>query len=133
MGVKASIGGPEISHVMYANDTVLFSWATRIDAEKINDCIEKYYNWSRQKLNINKYGVFLSKYTHSQPQRLIKQILQMKGLKQDDIYLGTPLFLSRAPSKDFKFIQDWLQAWFTGWRSKCLSWVGKCTLINLVA
>lgn len=31
-GVKASIGGPEISHVMYADDIVLFSKATRIDA-----------------------------------------------------------------------------------------------------
>ena len=132
-GVKASIGGPEISRVMYIDDTILFSRATRIDAAKINDCIEKYCNWSRQKLNINKYGVFFSKYTHNQPQRFIKQVLQMKVLKQDAIYLSTPLFLSRAPSKDFKFIQDRLEAQLTGWRSKCLSWAGKCTLINLVA
>ena len=61
------------------------------------------------------------------------KVLQMKVLKQDAIYLSTPLFLSRAPSKDFKFIQDQLEAQLTGWRSKCLSWAGKCTLINLVA
>ena len=34
----------------------------------------------------------------------------MKSLKQDIVYLGAPLFLSRAPSKDFKFIQDRLEA-----------------------
>lgn len=97
--VKASIGGPEICHVMYADDIVLFSKATRRDAAKINDCIEKYCNWSKQKLNINNYGFFFSKYTHNQPRRFIKQVLQMKGLKQDSIYLGAPLFLSRALSK----------------------------------
>lgn len=97
--VKASIGGPKICHVMYADDIVLFSKATRRDAAKINDCIEKYCNWSKQKLNINNYGFFFSKYTHNQPRRFIKQVLQMKGLKQDAIYLGAPLFLSRALSK----------------------------------
>ena len=39
-GVKASIGGPAITHVMYADDIVLFSKATRNDAANIIKCIE---------------------------------------------------------------------------------------------
>ena len=57
----------------------------------------------------------------------------MKSLKQDAIYLGAPLLLSSTPSKDFKFLQDRLEAKLSGWRSKCLSWAGRCTLINSVA
>ena len=36
-GVKASIGSMPITHVMYANDFVLFSKACRREANAIND------------------------------------------------------------------------------------------------
>lgn len=65
-GVKESISGRSITHVMYAEDTVLFSKATRRDAAKINECLDKYYSWSSQKLNRGKSRIFFSKFTHSQ-------------------------------------------------------------------
>nr|XP_023921351.1 uncharacterized protein LOC112032807 [Quercus suber] len=64
---------------------------------------------------------------------MIKGLLQMKGLKKDAIYLGSPLFRSRAPSKDFKFLQEKLESKLMGWRSRCLSWAGRSTLIKSVA
>ena len=57
----------------------------------------------------------------------------MKNLKKDVIYLGSPLFLSKAQSKDFKYLIDKVESKLMGWRSKSLSWVGRSTLINLVA
>lgn len=51
----------------------------------------------------------------------------------DAIYLGGPLFLSKAPSKDFKFLLDTLETKLMGWRSKCLSWAGRGALIGSVA
>ena len=56
----------------------------------------------------------------------------MKKLKKDAIYLGAPLFLSKSPSKDFKYLEEKLESKLTGWRSHCLSWAGRCTLINFV-
>lgn len=63
---------------------------------------------------------------------MVKQILNMKGLKPDADYLGAPLFLSKAPTKDFKYLQDRLDARLMGWRSKCLSWAGRSTLIKSI-
>lgn len=57
----------------------------------------------------------------------------MKKLKKDAIYLGAPFFLTGSPSKDFKFLEEKLEAKLTGWRSRCLSRAGRCILINLVA
>ena len=57
----------------------------------------------------------------------------MKSLKPDAVYHDVLLFLPRAPSKDFKYIQDRLKAHLIGWRSKCLSWAGRSTPIKLVA
>nr|XP_023923954.1 uncharacterized protein LOC112035356 [Quercus suber] len=102
--IKTSISGPTITHVMYADDILMFSKASRRDAA----CL-------------------------SQTKRSVKNILQVKSLKKDVVYLGAPMFLSRAPSKDFSFLQDKLEAKLMGWRSKCLSWAGRKTLINSVA
>lgn len=55
----------------------------------------------------------------------------MKSLKKDSVYLGAPLFMSKTPTKDFKYLQDRLETRLRGWRSKSLSQAGRCTLIFL--
>ena len=132
-GVKASIGSTPITHVMYADDIILFSKACRREANATNECLEKYCRWSGQMLNRAKSGIIFSKLTHQQTRRGIKYILQMKSLKTDSVYLGAPLFLNKAPAKDFKFLQERLKAKLNGWRSKTLSWAGRSTLIKTVA
>ena len=132
-GIKTSISGPTITHVMYADDIVLFSKASGKDAASLNRVLEKYCSWSGQALNRNKSGVFFSKHSHSHTRRSVKNILHIKKLKKEAVYLGAPMFLSKAPSKDFSYLQDKLEAKLMGWRSKCLSWAGRKTLINSVA
>lgn len=132
-GIKTSMSGPTITHVMYADDIVLFSKASRKDVETILGILEKYSLWSGQLVNRSKSGIFFSKYTQRSTCRNIKSILKIKALKKDAAYLGAPFLMSRAPSKDFAFLQHKLEAKLIGWRSKCLSWVGRRTLINSVA
>ncbi|KAL0006983.1 hypothetical protein SO802_008485 [Lithocarpus litseifolius] len=132
-GIKTSISGPTISHVMYADDVILFSKASKKDAESLVRTVEKYCRWSGQAINKSNSGVFFSKHTQSQTRRSIKGILQVKNLKKEAVYLRAPMFLSRAPSKDFAYLEDKIEAKLSGWRSKCLSWVGRRTLINSVA
>ncbi|KAL4653392.1 hypothetical protein ACB092_01G299600 [Castanea dentata] len=57
----------------------------------------------------------------------------MKSLEKNAIYLGASLFLSKTPSKDFKFLEEKLETKLMGWRSRCLSWAGRSTLITSVA
>lgn len=57
----------------------------------------------------------------------------MKQLQKDDIYLEAPLFLTNASTRDFKFLQERLEARLKGWKSKCLSWASRCTMIKPVA
>ena len=60
IGVKASVGGPAITHVIYADDVVLFSKACRKEAATINQCLETYCSCLGQTLNRSKSGVFFS-------------------------------------------------------------------------
>lgn len=81
-GVKASTKGPALTHVMYTGDIVLFSKATRHDAEILASCLDKYCDWSGQSINKNKSGICFSKHTSPPIRRAIKQLLQMKKLKK---------------------------------------------------
>uniref|UniRef100_A0A2N9EYL8 Reverse transcriptase domain-containing protein n=1 Tax=Fagus sylvatica TaxID=28930 RepID=A0A2N9EYL8_FAGSY len=132
-GVKASIGGPAITHVMYADDIILFSKTNKKETTILNQCLDTYCTWSGQIVNRNKSGLVFSKYTPKPTIRHTKHLLQMKTLKKDAIYLGAPLFLSKASVRDFQFLKERLEAKLMGWRSKCLSWAGRCTMIKSVA
>lgn len=132
-GVQASIGGPAITHVIYADDIVLFSKVTCSDAANLIKSINKYCSWSKQCVNMSKFRVFFSKHTNANSRRSIKHQLQMKSLKKEAVYLGAPLFLSRSHTRYFNFLLDKLEAKLTGWRSNCLSWAGRGTLINSMA
>nr|POE84817.1 putative ribonuclease h protein [Quercus suber] len=132
-GAKASIRSPTLTHVMYADDIVLFSKATRHDARTLSNCLEKYCDWSGQSINRAKSGIFFSKHTLVENRRAIKHQFGMKKLKKDAIYLGAPMFPTRSPSRDFKFLEDKSEAKLAGWRSRCLSWAGRATLIKAVA
>ena len=120
-GIKASPNGPAITYVMYADDIVLFLKAHPKEAHNIVNVLDKYCIWSGQCLKNKKSGIIFSKHTSNQHRRAIKDILQVKELKKDSVYLGAPLFLSRAPSSDFAYLQEKLEAKLMGWRSKCLS------------
>jgi hypothetical protein len=132
-GVKANISGTVLTHIMYADDIILLAKANSRDASTLNKCVEKYCCWSGQLVNRNKSGVTFSKHVQKAMMRNMKQILQMKTLNKDVVYLGVPMFISRSSTKDFSILQERLESRLKGWRSKCLSWTGRCTLIKSVA
>ena len=131
-GVKAHICSPALTHVMYADDIVLFSKAKEKEVV-LNACLEKYCSWLGQLINRSKSGVTFSKSTSKPKTRSIKRELQMKCLKKDSIYLGAPMFLTRTSTKDFHFLQERLESRLKGWRGKSLSWPGRYTMIKSVA
>lgn len=70
---KASVRGPALTHVMYADDIVIFSKATRNDARILSNCLNKDCIWSGQSINKCKSGIFFSKHTTDSVKRSIKQ------------------------------------------------------------
>lgn len=60
-GVKASCSGPEISHLMFADDSLLFARATRQECNIIVDILNKYETTYSHKTNIEKSQISISK------------------------------------------------------------------------
>jgi hypothetical protein len=68
-GVKMNVSGLAITHVMFADDLMLFAKANRREVEIINECIDTYCMWSGQKINREKSGLIFSKLVHNDMKR----------------------------------------------------------------
>jgi hypothetical protein len=132
-GVKMNPAGVAFTHVMYADDLILFAKATNREVKVLNDCLENYCLWSGQIVNREKSGLVFSKLVTRERKRAVKEELNMKLISSNTKYLGAPLFAFRSRSKDFKFLQDKVETKLKGWRCKSLSWAGRSTLIKSVA
>jgi len=102
-GVKASPKGPALTHVMYADDIVLFSKATRHDVEILASCLDKNCDWSGQSINKNKSGICFSKHTSPPIRRAIKQLLQMKKTQKRSCLFRSTLVLNHISFKGLHF------------------------------
>ena len=100
---------------MYVDDIVIFPKATRkntsaITTTLINTACGQVKSSMLQSLEFFSQNSL----TSTTVGRAVKHILQMKNLKKDVIYLGSPLFLSKAQSKDFKYLIDKVESKLMG-------------------
>uniref|UniRef100_A0A803NMF8 Reverse transcriptase n=1 Tax=Cannabis sativa TaxID=3483 RepID=A0A803NMF8_CANSA len=132
-GFKVSRSSPPISHLMYADDTLIFCKADMEEIETVQECIRTYCEWSGQCINVRKSAYVFSKNMDDSRKAEIVSLLGFRGMNRDDKFLGNPILWSNSKVKDFKFIKDRLCARIEGWRCKLLSQAGRTTLIRSVA
>ena len=132
-GVKIAPSTPCISKLLYADDVLLLFGAKIAEVNKMMECVKKYCAWFGQSISRDKCGVFVSKGVHAYFCCQLKTLWGFKPLPKDVKYLGLPLLLLIESLKDFSFVKDRLETTISGWKGKCLSWMGCGTLIKFVA
>ena len=131
-GIKIATNAPAVSHLMFADDTLLFCRAKESEVEEINRCLDSYCKWSGQALNRGKSSLLFSKNSDHETQRRIKAIAQMPEMSNNAKYLGNPLILSKNRINDFAFLKEKVCGRIESWQSKYLSRAGRTTLIRAV-
>jgi hypothetical protein len=132
-GIKLSPGCPQISHLQFADDLLIFSKANPTSATTILDCLASYQSWSGQKINYSKSGVIFSKNTTGQTTTNLCHLLNLKKVSPTTKHLGLPLELNRAKSSSFQGLIEKIQNRVAGWKTKLLSQAARSTLISNVA
>lgn len=64
-GIKVSRNGPDISHLLLADDLLITIRASLTNIRNCKQILENFCNWLGQQINKNKLGIFYSKNTTS--------------------------------------------------------------------
>ena len=98
--------GPTLTHLLFADDSLLFCRATGDECRKIINILETYEGESGQKVNKNKTTIFFSKSTYKATKQEIKAALGLQEIAHFEQYLGLPSLVGRRKKEGFNFIKE---------------------------
>lgn len=80
-GIRVAHLAPPISHLLFADDLVVFCRGDVKEVGNIFQCLELYCAWTAQVINHKKSGVFFFKSMMPRQKKEIKRLLRMKEVK----------------------------------------------------
>lgn len=130
--LKAGKNGPLISHLMFADDLLLFGQATRSEMEGVNKVLDRFCAMSGQQVSREKTSIMFSRNVAASARREIAAVAGFREVSSFGKYLGIPLS-GKAPKKqDFGYLVDKIRARLTSWKANNLSFAGRLTLAKAV-
>ena len=132
-GVSICRGGPRLSHLLFADDSLIFCRALQSDSMALKEILHNYEMASGQQLNFEKSALFFSKNTPQQIKEDISTILGTSLTSNFGKYLGLPPLIGRKKRQAFEEIKTRIWKRLQGWKGKLLSQAGREVLIKAVA
>jgi hypothetical protein len=115
-GVPTSPRGHRLSHLFFADDSLLFCKANSVEWRRLLRILGIYEAGSGQKLNLNKTSIFFSRNTSVERRQ---EILQQSGLQETqrlDTYLGLASFVGKSRKQAFSFIIEKVSQKLDNWK-----------------
>lgn len=131
-GIKLSRYGPLLSHLLFADDMVLFTEASVDQIHIIKECLDTFSKASGQRVSLTKSQIFFSTNIKAE---LASRIVDIAGINRtEDLgkYLGVPSLHGRASYKNFSIILDRMDKRLQGWKTRYLSLAGRQVLAQSV-
>ena len=94
-GIAICRGGPKLSHLFFADDSLIFCKATIAECDALQRVLGVYEQASGQQLNRAKTSLFFSSNTPKEIQEVIKTRFGAQVIKQHEKYLGLPSLVGK--------------------------------------
>jgi hypothetical protein len=130
--VPIAAGGFRLSHLFFADDSLLFCRANFPKWLNLVQVLQTYERASGQQLNMAKTSVFFSRNTREEFKGFIWNSVGVTTTTGFEKYLGLPTLVGRSKKRTFANICGRVKARLDGWKEKFLSQAGKEVLIKAV-
>ena len=105
-GVSIFHNGPKLTHLLFADDSLIFRKAKESECQTLLNILAKYERASSQQINRAKTTLFFSKSTNADMQNRIKDMLGVTVVQQYEKYLGLPSLVGRNKKESFTHIKQ---------------------------
>lgn len=124
---------PRISHLFFADDSLIFGKASQGEVETVKNIINLYSGASGQMVNFDKSEMTFSKSFPLETQIALGDICGVKIVCKHVVYLGLPASVGHSKKEIFRSIEERVAKKLKSWKVTYLSQAGKLTLIKSVA
>ncbi|KAL4339508.1 hypothetical protein GQ457_08G016410 [Hibiscus cannabinus] len=129
-GLKIKRSCPTLSHLLFANDCILFSKANAENCRDVCQLLDDFQNATGQTVNYEKSSVFFAPNCFDGKKAHMLNILGFGLMEEDSSYLGLPSIWGRNKKIALVFIKDRVMRKLQGWKTKLLNQAGKEVLIE---
>ncbi|XP_031131672.1 uncharacterized protein LOC116033057 [Ipomoea triloba] len=132
-GVKVARGAPPVSHLFFADDSLLFFKSIDAEAQEVRNCLLLYSRASGQVVNFEKSSIMFSTNTRSDMRDHVASVFHVQQVQDFGRYLGLPSFLGRNRTTVFRYVEQRVRERVNSWQKKLLTRAGKEVLLKSVA
>ncbi|KAA3486687.1 reverse transcriptase [Gossypium australe] len=131
-GARTSRRGPAISHLLFADDCMMFGEATEKGVQVLKNLLQIYEICLGQCVNFGKSAIFYSTNTTEESKVAVGREMGVRSLSSPEKYLGLPNMVGRRKKEVFQNLVDRIVSQIESWSSRLLSQGGKEVFIKSV-
>ncbi|XP_060965141.1 uncharacterized protein LOC133034132 [Cannabis sativa] len=131
-GISIARTAPSISHLLFADDTLLFTIASPSYCDALKEALTMYNLATGQRVNYSKSSILFSPNT---PPSVRSYFFESLNLEQGPFiskYLGVPQCFGRSKKSSFDFLLQRVSSQLSVWNEKLFSKAGKEVLLKAV-
>ncbi|XP_061359165.1 uncharacterized protein LOC133303296 [Gastrolobium bilobum] len=114
--------GPKVSHLMFANDLMLFVEASQDQLQVVLKCLQIFAEISGQKISIQKISIFFSKNTPEDVASSISEASGFKRVRNVGRYLGAWMQHGRVTKNSYSDVVERVKQRLKGWSGLEMTW-----------
>lgn len=132
-GVKISRISPRVTHLLYADDLVIYCKATSLVFWNLGTILRKFCMSTGQVINWDKSSAHFSKNVSQRDRVSLCWLFGIQECSHKGLYLDHPFCNHKSKSTAYRCVMDRLSNKLSSWKAKALTMVGRLVLVKLVA